>query len=372
MSDTPVSPSQTSTHQTIGLSDSIKQLWPDVRRCIKQANRAYSQDRDWLLALLTHNGIFSQVDSVLKQAGLSPKQLKKSLKQAIKKEGLLNRQNGLKPAFVSRSIEQEEPIERLQVFTEALNERKATPQHLLLSLAHSTDEAVQAALQGKTIDHLAHAFDEVKPFPRLLLLGAKELSEMLIMVFIFLIVIRQGVGEPRLIPSESMVPTLQIGDRLFVEKLSHWVRPYERGDILVFYPPEPLTVVRHDPVSSMLRWSGISGLIYSKEDKIDVAYIKRLIGEPGDVIEVIPGNGVYINGELLNEPYINELAYTCTREQPLFCGPYKVPADEFFVMGDNRNQSYDSRFWGTLKQEQVVGRAVVRFWPLDRVSLLED
>jgi signal peptidase I len=182
-------------------------------------------------------------------------------------------------------------------------------------------------------------------------------------------VVRQGLGEPRLIPSESMVPTLQVDDRVLVEKPSQWFRSYQRGDILVFYPPQ--TELKNDPWSLFLRWTGFSGL-YPKEANVDVAYIKRLIGLPGERLEVKFGQGVFINGHRLAEPYVADVPYSCTRELPTTqCGALTIPPNHYFVMGDNRNGSLDSRYWGFLPKERVIGRAWARVWPLDRFDWLD-
>lgn len=213
-------------------------------------------------------------------------------------------------------------------------------------------------------------------FPRMAGFLVKETIQFVITVSLALIILRQGFFEPRLIPSESMLPGLQVEDRIAIEKMSHWVRPYQRGDVLVFYPPEPVTTLKYDPWSLYLRATGFSGF-YPKEANIDVAYIKRLVGLPGDTINVKPNDGVYINGERLNEPYTAEVAASCTKMDPnlnyqaVFCGEVVVPKNMYFMMGDNRNHSLDSRFWGFLPKDRVIGRAWVRFWPLERFGWVE-
>ncbi|MCM0592375.1 MAG: signal peptidase I [Gloeotrichia echinulata DEX184] len=154
--------------------------------------------------------------------------------------------------------------------------------------------------------------------------------------------IRTFIAEPRYIPSDSMVPTLHTGDRLVVEKISYHFHPPTIGDIIVFQPP------------AELQRRG-----YPK----DQAFIKRIIGQPGEIINVADGK-VYINGQPLQEDYIAE-----PPNSPF--PPVKVPEGEFFVMGDNRNDSNDSRYWGFLPQKNIIGRATFRFWPLDRFGLIE-
>ena len=222
----------------------------------------------------------------------------------------------------------------------------------------------------------AKAIVKATHLPRMAGFLVKETVQFVITVSLALIILRQGFFEPRLIPSESMLPGLQVEDRIAIEKMSHWVRPYQRGDVLVFYPPEPVTTLKYDPWSLYLRATGFSGF-YPKEANIDVAYIKRLIGLPGDTINVKPNDGVYINGERLNEPYTAEVAASCTKMDPnlnyqaLFCGEVVVPTGMYFMMGDNRNHSLDSRFWGFLPKDRVIGRAWIRFWPLERFGWVE-
>ncbi|MFN3360562.1 MAG: signal peptidase I [Pseudanabaenaceae cyanobacterium] len=147
--------------------------------------------------------------------------------------------------------------------------------------------------------------------------------------------LRSFVIEPRYIPSGSMEPTLQVNDRIMVEKLSyHWRAP-QRGEIIVFEPP--FTTGK--------------------------AYIKRVIGLPGEEV-AIKGGKVYINGIPLEEPYI--------LEPPRYeIAPFTVPPGYYWVMGDNRNNSNDSHVWGFLPQENIQGRAIFRFWPPDlRLGLI--
>jgi signal peptidase I len=250
-----------------------------------------------------------------------------------------------------------------------------TPTLLLESLVNTPPVHLQPVVKawGLTPKRFTVAKLRVqkKRWVRRLLFGAKEVAEVMLLMLVFLVVMREWIGEPRLIPSESMVPTLQVEDRVFIEKLSKWWRPYQRGDVLVFYPPS--TIVKSDPWSWFLRTTGVSGLLYDKEQHIDVAYIKRLIGLPGDTLEVRPGEGVFINGKKLIEPYQAEVPLTCTQELPLLhCGPITIPPNHYFMLGDNRNASQDSRYWGFLPKERVVGRAGFILWPLWRWKLLNQ
>ena len=154
--------------------------------------------------------------------------------------------------------------------------------------------------------------------------------------------IRQFVAEARYIPTGSMEPTLQVNDRLVVEKISYHLGPPQRGDIIVFWPPAELTPAGQRPN----------------------AFIKRIVGLPGDTVEVMDGQ-VFINDEPLDEDYI--------KAPPNYSwGPKEVPTESYVVFGDNRNNSVDSHAWSEpfLPEEQIIGRAVVRFWPPGRVGLL--
>ncbi|RCJ37012.1 signal peptidase I [Nostoc minutum NIES-26] len=164
----------------------------------------------------------------------------------------------------------------------------------------------------------------------------------LIAIALFLaLFIRTFIAEPRYIPSDSMLPTLHTGDRLVVEKVSYHFHPPTTGDIIVFQPPAELQ---------------------RRGYPRDQAFIKRVIGVSGEIISVAQGK-VYINGQPLSENYIAEPA-----NQPF--SPVQVPADKFFVMGDNRNDSNDSRYWGFLPRQNIIGRATFRFWPLDRIGFI--
>jgi signal peptidase I len=151
--------------------------------------------------------------------------------------------------------------------------------------------------------------------------------------------IRTYVAEARYIPSGSMEPTLEINDRLIVDKVGyHFVTP-QRGDIVVFNPTKAL-----------------------EDQDFHEALIKRIIGLPGDSVEVKDGK-VVVNGHPLGENYI--------QAPPNYrYGPQKVPDGSYLVLGDNRNNSYDSHYWGFVPRQKIIGRAVVRFWPVNRVGSL--
>ncbi len=157
--------------------------------------------------------------------------------------------------------------------------------------------------------------------------------------------IQNFVARSYYIPTGSMLPTLQINDRLIVDKVSYRFVDPVRGDIVVFNPPDKL----------------------GKD-----AYIKRLIGLPGDRVEVKDGGIVYINGKAISEKYVSERAtYIWTKTEssdPNFTPNTIVPKDHYLVLGDNRNNSLDSHYWGFVPKDHLIGKAVVRFWPIDRAG----
>ena len=160
--------------------------------------------------------------------------------------------------------------------------------------------------------------------------------------FLFALLVRVVLVEPRFIPSLSMFPTFDIGDQLLVDKVSHFVRGgYQRRDVVVGNPP----------------------LTYVELTGNTEALIKRVVAVAGDTVEV-KNRHVYLNGELQTEKFINE-------DPDYTLEPLKVPAGMLLVLGDNRNHSYDSHVWGFLPQQNVIGRAVFKYWPPWRVGGVE-
>lgn len=173
--------------------------------------------------------------------------------------------------------------------------------------------------------------------------------------------IRTFVIEARYIPSGSMEPTLQIDDRLIVDKVSYHFQKPQRQDIVVFMPPNQaglcFTSPLPNPQSDSTRPLGNPDQQYPKPKD---AFIKRVIGLPGDRVEV-KQEKVYINDQLLRETYIDA--------PPSYqYGPRTVPPDSYLVLGDNRNNSCDSHFWGFVPRNNIIGRAVVKFWPPHRLG----
>lgn len=195
-----------------------------------------------------------------------------------------------------------------------------------------------------------------------------EIVKTIFFVIICVILIRYFIGELRWIPTGSMKNTIIEGDRVFVEKLDMpYKKEIKRGDILVFYPPE---VKLSNNIFAI--FSRLSGILCK-----DTAYIKRAIGLPNDKFEIkkdyISGEfRVYINDEPLDEPYVNSKTMWTECTQEMLCGPFVIPEKSYFMMGDNRGNSRDSRFWGFLDEDRIIGRANFMFFPFSRLNKLRD
>jgi signal peptidase I len=212
--------------------------------------------------------------------------------------------------------------------------------------------------------------------------GRKSVTEVLdsalIALTLVFVVIRPLVVQSFYIPTGSMEPTLlgadthPIGDRVLVCKFLYRINPPLRGDIIVFVAP---------PRALGLTYRSLSG----EEETLRSApedFIKRLIGLPGDRIQIRAGEGVYVNGRLMPEPYRHSDEQMVSYNYPENNGEYQdrfpppgpefeVPAGQVFVLGDNRNSSNDSHIWGTLPMTNIVGKAMAIFWPIGRLRVLE-
>jgi len=156
-------------------------------------------------------------------------------------------------------------------------------------------------------------------------------------IVILAFVIRVLIIQPFIVEGESMEPTFKTKDYLITEKVSYRFRPPQRGEVVIFNPP----------------------------DRSTENYIKRIIGLPGDQIEIKEGN-IYVNKEKLIEPYLNSIDKTLVSQKEGYTTVLKD--NEYFVMGDNRSHSRDSREIGSIPKQNVVSKVWFRLLPLDQVS----
>ncbi|QGP93055.1 Signal peptidase I S [Neomoorella glycerini] len=163
-----------------------------------------------------------------------------------------------------------------------------------------------------------------------------DLLQSLVIAAVLALIIRSFLFTPFYIPSPSMEPTLYPGDRIIVNRLAYRLGEPQRGDVVVFrYPLDP-----------------------SRD------YIKRVVAVGGDTVEA-RNNVLYINGQ--PQPMASYLPPGIVYSD---FGPIKVPPNSYFMLGDNRNNSADSRVWGTLDRKLIIGKAVLVFWPLNHIGLI--
>jgi signal peptidase I len=181
-----------------------------------------------------------------------------------------------------------------------------------------------------------------------------ELGVAIVVAIVVALLIQAFLVKPFLIPTSSMADTLRPGDRVLVDRVVFHLRRPRRGDIVVFAYPR----------------------------NRDIMFIKRVIGLPGDTLETRAGR-LYVNGRLLDEPYVHQtggvrdltnpsgpVAGTTMRDPWSLALPFTVGRDEYFVMGDNRTRSDDSRTWGTVPSSDIIGAGFFTYWPPGRLGPL--
>ena len=172
----------------------------------------------------------------------------------------------------------------------------------------------------------------------------KIICEICLYIVLFVVciyVVPNYVLQRTVVSGSSMLDTLHDGESMLVEKVSYRFKDPSRFDIIVFYP-------------------------YGRDDKEDY-YVKRVIGLPGETIQ-IKGKDIYINGEILEENYGKDPI----SDEGIAIEPITLADDEFFVLGDNREISEDSRIFGPVKKSDIEGHAVIRIYPLDKFGLLTN
>jgi signal peptidase I len=173
----------------------------------------------------------------------------------------------------------------------------------------------------------------------------RAIAETLILTIVIFFVVQTFVAQPYVVEQVSMEQSLLPGQSVLVDKLTPRFDDYSRGDVVVFHPPEA--------------------------EGGETPFIKRVIGLPGDLVQLRDG-AVWVNGVQLDEPYIYD-----EEDQPVQTTPldgteeWRIEKDTLFVMGDHRGQSVDSRSFGPILRSEVIGRAVLRYWPLDKLSILQ-
>jgi signal peptidase I len=193
----------------------------------------------------------------------------------------------------------------------------------------------------------------------------KELPILLVVAVVIALLIKTFVVQAFYIPSGSMMNTLLINDRVLVSKFTYDFSSPKRGQIVVFVAPPNAPDAPVPP-------TGFAGFVNSVKEALGLPsterdFIKRVIGVGGDTIQ-IKNATLYVDGAKMNEPYLDAAARlpTSMADFPAGGGVFKVPPHDLFVMGDNRGDSDDSRYFGPIPVSSVIGEAFVRIWPPSR------
>lgn len=178
--------------------------------------------------------------------------------------------------------------------------------------------------------------------------------QMLAQAFLLFLIISSLIGRFE-IEQTSMEPNFHAGQRVVVNQLGGVLHSFSGSTIYA--------ATGSEETPSVLRRGQVL-VLYDSLARENVPLIKRLIGLPGDTIEIRDG-AVWINGEVLDEPYIHDLQTDCARH----CGPLTLGLEEYYVMGDNRPVSRDSRYFGPVVADQIVGHVFLRYWPVNEFAI---
>ncbi len=196
------------------------------------------------------------------------------------------------------------------------------------------------------------------------LTGLAELPLLLLAALVMAFLLKTLLVQAFYIPSGSMIPTLQINDRVLVEKVTYRLRRPERGEVLVFQRPGVEPPVTTSPREIARNFFEGLGLV-PPDGEIDL--IKRVVGLPGERLKVI-NNRVYINGRKQHESFTN--AKTPCEQLCNMPREITIPKGHYFMMGDNRGASADSREWGPVPKKWLIGQAFVTYWPPKKIGRL--
>ncbi len=176
------------------------------------------------------------------------------------------------------------------------------------------------------------------------------------------LLIQAFIVKPYQIPSESMEPTLDVGQRVLVDRVSYHFGDPQIGDIVVFHPPEGAVNGAECGVNQPPR----EACPQPVDQEADTNFIKRIVAGPGDRLSIKDGHPV-VNGVMADEGFIKPCHDTSTCNLPK---TITIPPNDYFMMGDNRSHSDDSRFWGPVPRDWIIGKAFFTYWPPDRIGFL--
>jgi signal peptidase I len=211
-----------------------------------------------------------------------------------------------------------------------------------------------------------HEYDEHDDQPG----TVKEIIVTIVAALVLAYGVQGYVIKPFRIPSGSMENTLRCTDRVLVDRVSYHFSKPQRKDVVVFHPPAQIgksgkadtSVVAGDGVSVGRDKQGKRVQVAA-----DVNYIKRIIGLPGDTVQV-KHHHAFVNGKALDEPYLHPLPKDAAETSESEFGPYEVPANSYLMLGDHRDNSADGRVFGTVPRSFIIGKAFMVYWPLKRIG----
>jgi signal peptidase I len=196
-----------------------------------------------------------------------------------------------------------------------------------------------------------------------------SIIELLVIIGVALglaLLIQAFIVKPYRIPSGSMLPTLHQGQRVLVNRVGMDLGSPHVGQIVVFHPPRDAEQQVCGPVPHAVK-DGTAACAAPEPLKSDTNFIKRIVAGPGDVIRIVEGH-VIRNGKREKDTYIKPCRPG--QQECEFPTPIKVPAGHWFMMGDNRGESDDSRYWGPVPTGWIIGGAFATYWPPDRIGIL--
>jgi signal peptidase I len=197
--------------------------------------------------------------------------------------------------------------------------------------------------------------------------GRGALIELVVIVALAIglaLLIQAFLVKPYQIPSGSMEPTLHIGQRVLVDRVSYHFGDPQIGDIVVFHPPEG--AVGSGPECGVEHRAPGEACPKPVDQEADTNFIKRIVAGPGDKLSIRDGHPV-VNGVMAKESFIEPChdGGSCNFPQTI-----TIPPNDYFMMGDNRSHSDDSRFWGPVPRDWIIGEAFFTYWPPDRIGVL--
>ncbi|HEY7890922.1 MAG TPA: signal peptidase I [Solirubrobacteraceae bacterium] len=233
-------------------------------------------------------------------------------------------------------------------------------------LAKAAKAPQEAPVEGKGRSR-PRAERDSKRGPRSRTHATVELVVIIAVAIGLALLIQAFVVKPYKIPSGSMEPTLKVGQRVLVSRIGMHFGGPKVGAIMVFHPPKEAGNEVCGPQPHMVAPGGSACAVGTEEEDTSNNFIKRVVAGPGDTLYIKEGHA-YRNGKRENDPYIRP----CGSQQPTCNFPVAItiPPGHWFMMGDNRGNSDDSRFWGSVPTSWIIGEAFFTYWPPDRIGFL--